>query len=86
MPQHLVTGAVAMRVIDALEVIHIEHQQAGKAALALRPVQRLLRTQDQEATVGQLDQRVHPAEPLQLTVLRFDPRASCQLRMLRPMP
>ncbi len=62
-----------MRVIDALEVVRIEHQQAGKAALALGPVQRLLRTQDQETTVGQLDQRIHPAEPLQLAVLRFDP-------------
>lgn len=62
-----------MRIVDVLEVVHIKHQQAGESTLPLRLVQRLLRTQDQEATIGQLDQRVHPAQPLQLAVLRLHP-------------
>lgn len=61
MAQHFIPGTMTMRVIDALEVIHIKHQQAGETTLTLRLVQCLLRADDQEAAVGQLHQRVHPA-------------------------
>lgn len=60
---------MAVRIIDLLEIINIEHQQARARAL-LRPLlQHLLGALDQEAAVGQLDQWIHPAQPLQLAIL-----------------
>ena len=58
MNQHLVTDRVAVGVVDPLEVVQIQHQQAQCRPEALRPVPLLLEGFPEAVQIGQPRERI----------------------------
>ena len=57
-PQQLVAGAVAERVVDALEVVEVDEQRRDRRLAATRARQHLLDAVEDQRAVGQARQRV----------------------------
>ena len=60
--QHLIAHAVAMQVIDALEVVHIQYQQGHRQLVPLRQMQLALHTLQKMPPVAQSGEAVGHGE------------------------
>jgi len=64
---------MAQGIVDALQIIHVQHQQAIPAAQSAPRFDHLLGAVHEIAAIGQFHQWIHSAESLQLPILRPDP-------------
>jgi len=60
--QHLITGSVPERVVNLLEIVHIDHDDRKRAVVALCLVKSALGQLEEVAAVGQTGQSVNSGE------------------------
>ena len=65
--QHRVTGLVPVGVVDLLEVVDVEHEQADRRGQALRPRHLSLERLVEQPPVGEAGERVAGGQALVLT-------------------